>query len=121
VDNILGQENNMNMLKAIQGRTKRSFTTQNPHYTSMTSHARDPNAMDIDAMDIHPKCLTDTEREELRCKGGCFKCREISHISTNCKKTFKKPATPVHAAKIEEIPEAEEDAPMEACATALDF
>jgi len=121
VDNILGQENNMNMLKAIQGRTKRSFTTQNPRYTSTPSRTRDPNAMDVDATDIRPKRLTDAEREDLRKKGGCFKCREIGHISTNCKKVFKKPLAPARAAKVEEVPEEEEETPMDACATALDF
>jgi hypothetical protein len=38
------------------------------------------------ATDTKPKLqkLTDAEREELRAKGGCFRCRETGHMSHEC-------------------------------------
>ena len=32
--------------------------------------------------------LTDKEREYLRKNGGCFKCRKLGHIGTNCPNVF---------------------------------
>ena len=40
----------------------------------------DPNAMDIDSMTVN-------KRTELMRKGACFKCKEIGHLSQDCKKT----------------------------------
>ena len=44
-----------------------------------TSSARDPNAMDIDALTIE-------EREDLLRKGACFFCRTPGHIANHCPK-----------------------------------
>jgi len=39
--------------------------------------ARDPNAMDVDAMTLE-------ERSSLMKKGACFYCKECGHISKEC-------------------------------------
>ena len=40
----------------------------------------DLNAMDVDTMTVN-------KRTELMRKGACFKCREVGHLSQDCKKT----------------------------------
>ena len=50
---------------------------------------RDPNAMDVDfggagAPKIPYQRLTDEEREDLRKKGACFRCRKQGHLSRAC-------------------------------------
>jgi hypothetical protein len=44
--------------------------------------ARDPNAMDVDA-------LTTDERNNLMRKGACFNCRETGHMARDCPKKKK--------------------------------
>ena len=39
----------------------------------------DPNAMDVNAMTVD-------KRTKLMRKGACFKCKEVGHLSQDCKK-----------------------------------
>lgn len=53
--------------------------------TSTNIPATNPDAMDIDAFrGPSLKRLTPQEREQLRRKNACFRCRQIGHISRNC-------------------------------------
>ena len=50
---------------------------------------RDPNAMDVDSGEtenIRFTPLTEEEREELRKKGACYRCRKQGHIANKCPK-----------------------------------
>ena len=83
---------------------------------------KDPNAMDIDAVQI-----SDQEKERRLKKGLCFKCGKHGHMSKECnnpflKKEGKKPKTkkPEVSAKIEEIPNSDEE-PMVGAVSAQDF
>ena len=40
--------------------------------------------MDIDALHMPPKKLSDKQRRFLRENNGCFSCRKLGHISTHC-------------------------------------
>ena len=79
----------------------------------------DPNAMDIDAVQ-----LSEQERDRCFKDNLCFKCKKPGHMSRFCKNPFlkkegKKPKTkkPEVSAKIEEIPDSDDDAMVGAAMT----
>ena len=85
-------------------------------------YKKDPNAIDVDAVQI-------SEQEQNRCfkSGLCFKCGGKGHIAKGCKNPFlkkegKKPKNkkPEVSAKIEEIPDSDEE-PTVGAVSAQDF
>jgi hypothetical protein len=52
-----------------------------PSFSNPRNH-RDPNAMDIDAVNLSK--LTPTERAKCIREGHCFHCRKTGHNATNC-------------------------------------
>jgi len=56
--------------------------------TYQNQRRHDPNAMDVDASNMGNRpCFTqlsNEEKQKLRDKGACFKCRQTGHISRYC-------------------------------------
>ena len=95
----------------------------NPFYQGQKQHnngyKKDLNVMDIDAVQL-------SEQEQSRCfkNGLCFKCGGKGHIAKGCNNSFlkkegKKPKNkkPEVSAKIEEIPDSDEEPTVEAVLT----
>ena len=79
----------------------------------------DPNVMDIDAVQ-----LSEQEREKCFRNNLCYKCKKPGHVAKLCRNPFlkkegKKPKTkkPEVSAKIEEIPDSDDDATVGAAMT----
>ena len=71
---------------------------------------RDPNAMDIDAMQM-PQKLTEEERQRCMRERLCLKCRKAGHMARECRTQFTpRPNTTPQIARIEEVQEAQEGA-----------
>ena len=92
------------------------------HHRNNDHKKKDPDAMDVDAVR-----LSDQERERRFREGRCFKCGAKGHRSQGCnnpftKKEEKKPERkkPEVSAKIEEIPDSDEE-PMVRGISAEDF
>jgi hypothetical protein len=62
------------------------FINNSSHYQQTRRSTRDPDAMDIDAMDYAP--VGSEERDRRRRKGLCYKCGSSEHLSPNCKKSL---------------------------------
>ena len=98
-----------------------------PRYIASPSHsspARDPNAMDVDTVNVRLGKLTNEEREDLHRKNACFRCRKPGHVSRDCRSNMftaaqKGKAPQARVAKIEEVSPDEED--IAACRVQLDF
>lgn len=67
-----------------QSPSRPNLRPSSPHRPSSTAHKLLP--------------LTDAEREELRRKGACFRCRQVGHTSHNCPK-YKTPSRTVSPAR----------------------
>ena len=91
-----------------KGRNNPFIPFQNNGNNNHAQKKRDPNAMDVDAIQIEK--LTPEERQRCFENNLCFKCRKPGHRSNQCRNPFlgkqKQPATTT--AKIEEIPDDEE-------------
>jgi hypothetical protein len=115
VDNLLTAENNLNTLKALQGRRRfhqNNFQRNNNNFRPRyTPPSRDPNAMDVDVVRLGK--LSNEEREDLRKKNACFRCRKQGHMSRNCPLN----QAPARSSRIEELP----DENINACRVNSDF
>ena len=51
-----------------------------------TNHTYPGAPMDVDAVSTRPRLrrLTETEREDLRRRGACFRCRQEGHMARDC-------------------------------------
>ncbi|PPQ83002.1 hypothetical protein CVT26_011326, partial [Gymnopilus dilepis] len=75
----------------LLGRPSAGFRPSN-WWANTTGHsrpARDPNAMDVDAVSTFPK--RNYERDERRAKGLCYKCGEKGHLIKDCPKWKNEP------------------------------
>jgi hypothetical protein len=73
---ISGYENDLNFI--------RSEDTRYGQRSSTTRTTRDPNAMEIDAVENSYAPVGSEERERRRKKHLCFKCGSSKHISPDC-------------------------------------
>jgi hypothetical protein len=84
-DKAVQLDNNYRRKMTILGKTREKRGTQTTNNTGRRffrpnqGQAKDPNAMDVDALSIK-------QREEAMRKGACFGCGEVGHISRNCPK-----------------------------------
>jgi hypothetical protein len=81
---VIQLDNNHRRKMAILGKTRdnrgqQANNTGRKFYRPNNQQAKDPNAMDVDALSIK-------QREEAMRKGACFGCGEVGHISRNCPK-----------------------------------
>ena len=84
---------------------------QNHHWNDNGHKKKDPDAMDVDAIQ-----LSEGERKRRLENRLCFRCRKARHFSSTCRNPFlkkegKKPENkkPEVSAKIEEIPDSDEE------------
>ena len=84
---------------------------QNHHQNDNGHKKKDPDAMDVDAVQ-----LSQQERKKHIEERRCFRCRKQEHIAQGCRNPFaqkegKKPENkkPEVSAKIEEIPDSDEE------------
>ena len=56
------------------------------YFGKNTRKPRDPDAMDVDRITLHPK-----ERERLMASGSCFYCKEAGHRIAECPKKNQSP------------------------------
>lgn len=65
-----------------------TFSAPRPPRQAWTPPAPSPYAMDVDAVGTRPasglRRLTDQERDELRRRGACFRCRQDGHMARDC-------------------------------------
>jgi len=57
---------------------------------------RDPNAMDVDAMELSVNAMSESKKSYLMKKGACFKCEVVGHMAHDHDKyeaSLKKPST----------------------------
>ncbi|KAF8546709.1 hypothetical protein OG21DRAFT_1426311, partial [Imleria badia] len=78
-----------NKIAARHSRKKNTQSTPTTRPYLPAPKAKDPNAMDVDA--VHIGKLTPEEQKKCVEKGLCFRCRKGGHVSNNCP-TF--PSTP---------------------------
>ena len=85
-----------------------------------TQKKRDPNAMDVDAIQIEK--LTPKERQRCFNNNLCFKCHKPGHRSNQCQNPFlgKQKQSTTTTTKIEEIPDDKESATVGKIST-MDF
>jgi Zinc knuckle len=57
------------------------------------SSSRDPNAMDVDAINTRNP-LSEEEKRQLMAEGRCFFCKQQGHMSKNCPKKPNRPNAP---------------------------
>jgi hypothetical protein len=74
---------NRNLRQAFQKGNERAWRSNNN--TKPTPY-RDPNAMDIDAINTTINAMSYEERSEFLKKGLCFNCKQPGHISRDCPK-----------------------------------
>lgn len=88
-------DSNYRMAMAIAGKTPNRGNDRNQNRNWFKGNeAKDPNAMDVDAM------MTDEKRANMMKRGLCFKCEEPGHLARDCKKKKtpqKKPIREIHA------------------------
>ena len=92
------------------------------HHKNNDHKKKDPDAMDVDAVQ-----LSDQEKQRRYKERLCYKCGRQGHIAAYCKNPFtqqkgKKPENkkPEVSAKIEEIPDSDEE-PTISAVSAQDF
>ena len=80
----------------IQYQHRPSFPTTTPAPPpATTTYNKHVRPMEVDATQTQPlKPLTDREREELRKRGACFRCRMVGHRANQCQ---KRPQTTIAA------------------------
>src|SRR6266566_1395110 len=61
---------------------KQSFQKKWKQQWAHKSEAKDPNAMDVDLVQLKP--LSNEERQTLSKEGRCFRCRQKGHMSRSC-------------------------------------
>ena len=91
---------------------------QNHHRNNDNSHKKkDPDAMDVDAVQLSNEERTRRLQERL-----CFKCGKKGHQAKDCRNPFanKEDKKPKVSAKIEEIPDSDEETTVRAI-SAQDF
>ena len=78
-------------------RTPRNDGFSNPRWQRALGggrpRQRDPNAMDVDVVQISGGKLSDAERQRLRAEGRCFYCKVQGHMSPQCPKKQNQPCT----------------------------
>ncbi|KAF8551906.1 hypothetical protein OG21DRAFT_1417089, partial [Imleria badia] len=97
-----------NKIAACHSRKKTTLNTSTPQPYLPTPKAKDPNAMDVDAVRIGK--LTPEERKKCVEKGLCFHCRKAGHMSNSCP-TFPSTPRPTHVQHItqtNDLPKLEE-------------
>src|SRR4051794_4752621 len=55
-----------------------------PHPSFTPSNGTTPLGLDITSTTSNILRLTENEREKLRCKGACFRCCRMGHMSRDC-------------------------------------
>lgn len=70
-------------------------------YTPPTPKTRDPNAMDIDAVQLAK--LTPAERTRCIKEGRCFRCRQPGHTAATCPSNNARPR-PKNTNKVDSLP-----------------
>ena len=68
--------------KEVEQRRRNPAGTYQPFTATSTTSARDPNAMEVDAIKVAK--LTKEEREHCMKEGLCLRCRKKGHMARNC-------------------------------------
>ena len=82
----------------VEQRRRNPAGTYRPFVTTLTTPAKDPNAMEVDTIKVAK--LSKEERERCMKEGLCLRCRKKGHVAQNCP-TFSQ-GKPASVRKVEE-------------------
>lgn len=86
-----GNPKNRNFRQAVQKGNERNWRNTAPQ-----KPYRDPNAMDVDAMELNVNTMSKAKKAYLMKKGACFKCEVAGHMARDHNeyvKSLKKPSS----------------------------
>jgi len=87
-----GNFRSRDLRQSVQKGKERSWRNTTPAPTRY----RDPNAMDVDAMELSVNAMSESKKSYLMKKGACFKCEVVGHMARDHDKyeaSLKKPST----------------------------